>query len=170
MTARLWLARGLNPADREAVLPVVAVDPDGDPAERAVARLSAQGYEGDGCLFLVRTDGWAERRLSDGTLTVSVAAYPADPDDADGVLRSARDPQAVLLLTVSAPVSALAYARATDSTVVVVTPEARSAGDIEADLGTGALWPLILAPPPSRLPEAFTGHGRDHNHGRTQGR
>ncbi|MFJ3726448.1 hypothetical protein ACIPYQ_28320 [Streptomyces sp. NPDC090045] len=151
MTARLWLAQGLDPVDPDVVLPIVAVDPEGDPAERAVARLCNQGYEGDRCLYLVRTDGWAERhRSDDGTLTVSVVAYrPAGQGDPEPSDCSKHDPQAVLLLTVRAPVAAHMHARASRATALVVAERERSLGDIEADLATGALWPLILAPPPA---------------------
>lgn len=74
--AELVLCTGLDPDDPDSVTPVVIVAERRTADEDAVARLGLHGHEGDGCLYFVRTDGWAERRLEGGLLTVDIVAYP----------------------------------------------------------------------------------------------
>ncbi|MEV7426288.1 MULTISPECIES: hypothetical protein [unclassified Streptomyces] len=151
--AEVRLGAGVNPDDPEAVVLVVAVDEDGPPAERAVARLGLRGYESDGCLCFVRTDGWAERRLDGEELTVDIVAYPAvlDSLEIDRVAfpeRSAADPDAIRLLRVRAQVAPEAYEQALALTAVLTLPAATPLEQGLAALRSGEDWPLILTPPP----------------------
>ncbi|MGW7097337.1 hypothetical protein [Streptomyces sp. NPDC054874] len=66
-----------DPDDPDAVTVVVVVSDVADHHERAAARLGSYGYEGENCLYLVQTDGWAERRLDGELLTVDIVAHPA---------------------------------------------------------------------------------------------
>jgi hypothetical protein len=143
--AQLWLRDGLDPDAPETFMVAVVVDPQGTPEERAVAELFSYGYEGDGTFLLVRTDGWAERRLDGDILTVDIVVYPAvldqlDIDAAGFPERSPLEPDAIRLLRLSTRVARSHYEQAPDLTVVLTAP-------VDADN-----WPLILAPPPSAQP------------------
>lgn len=114
--ARLYVRNGINPDDPDAPVVALLVDPDGTPGERAVAKLSWYGHEGDGAFFLLPTDGWAEHALDGNRLTVAVAAYPftleqigADP--AAFPERSPGVPEAALVLHAEAAVDPVLYAR-----------------------------------------------------------
>ncbi|MFI8435643.1 hypothetical protein ACIGJO_18200 [Streptomyces sp. NPDC079020] len=151
--AELVLCTGLDPDDPDSVTPVVIVAEGSTPAEDAVTRLGAYGYEGDDCLYIVQTDGWAERRLEGELLTVDIVAYPAVlkglETDADLFPeRSAADPEALRLLRVSARVSPGTYARATDITAVLTAPAGTPAEEVVDEARSGESWPLILAPRP----------------------
>ncbi|MYR93359.1 hypothetical protein GTY67_09865 [Streptomyces sp. SID8374] len=144
--AEVLLSTGLVPG---SVTVVVVVSEDADRHERAVARLMSSGYEGDDCLHLVRTDGWAERRLDGGLLTVDIVAYPALVEDAGPFpARSLADPAALRLLRVTARVDPAAYARASEATLVLVAPAGTPAEAAVALVRSGEDWPLVLAPPP----------------------
>lgn len=151
--AELVLCTGLDPDEPDSVTLVVVVAEEGAEDEHAVARLGAYGYEGDGCLYFVQTDGWAERRLDGELLTVDIVAYPAVLEglEADAELfpgRSSADPAALRLLRVSGRVSPGLYARAQDSTLVLTAPAGTPAGQVVAEARSGENWPLVLAPPP----------------------
>ncbi|MCX4677224.1 hypothetical protein OG413_18280 [Streptomyces sp. NBC_01433] len=151
--AELVLCTGLDPDEPDSVTLVVVVAEEASEDERAVARLGVYGYEGDGCLYFVQTDGWAERRLDGELLTVDIVAYPVVLKglEADAELfpeRSSADPAALRLLRVSAHVSPGMYERAQDSTAVLTAPAGRPAEQVVAEARSGENWPLILAPPP----------------------
>ncbi|MFJ6459969.1 hypothetical protein ACIQM0_02705 [Streptomyces sp. NPDC091387] len=151
--AELVLCAGLDPDDPDSVTPVVIVAEGRAEEEDAVARLGLNGYEGDGCLYFVQTDGWAERRLEGGLLTVDIVAYPVVLKGLDAAAdrfpeRSAADPEALRLLRVSAQVSPGTYARATDITAVLTAPAGIPAEQAVAEARSGGSLPLILAPRP----------------------
>ncbi|WP_406450112.1 hypothetical protein OG782_11990 [Streptomyces sp. NBC_00876] len=151
--AELVLCTGLDPDDPDAVTLVVTVAEGRAADEDAVAGLGRYGYEGDGCLYLVQTDGWAERRLDGETLTVDIVAHPAVLKGLETAAdlfpgRSAADPEALRLLRVSAQVSPAAYARATEITAVLTAPAGTPAEQIVAQARSGGNWPLILASQP----------------------
>ncbi|MER5983046.1 hypothetical protein [Streptomyces sp. NPDC001787] len=151
--AELVLCTGLDPDDPESVTLVVTAAEGRTPGEDAVARLGAYGYEGDGCLYFVRTDGWAERRLDGELLTVDIVAYPAVLKGLEAEAdrfpeRSAADPEALRLLRVSARVSPGTYARAADITAVLTAPAGTPAEEVVAEARSGGSRPLILAPRP----------------------
>lgn len=75
--AEALLCDGLDPDYPDAMTLVVVVSEVADHHERAAARLASYGYEGENCLYLVQTDGWAERRLDGELLTVDIVAHPA---------------------------------------------------------------------------------------------
>ncbi|MFJ3667006.1 hypothetical protein ACIPSE_11170 [Streptomyces sp. NPDC090106] len=151
MTARLYVRSGLDPDDPDRVLAVLVVDPEGTPAERALAALGSYCYEGDGVFYLVRTDGWAERTLDEGELTVDIAVYPVplrqvDVDPEDFPARSTVDPQALLLLSARTQVDPELGARMAEATAVFT-----AAPDVPLDdlLKADDQWPMLLAPPPA---------------------
>ncbi|MFD7716752.1 hypothetical protein [Streptomyces sp. NPDC059814] len=151
--AELVLCTGLNPDDPDSVTPVVIVAEGRAADEDAVARLGLHGHEGDGCLYFVRTDGWAERRLEGGLLTVDIVAYPVVLKGLDAAAdrfpeRSAADPEALRLLRVSAQVGPGTYARATDITAVLTAPAGMPAEQVVAKARSGGILPLVLAPRP----------------------
>ncbi|WP_327711146.1 hypothetical protein OG912_23605 [Streptomyces sp. NBC_00464] len=157
--AELVLCTGLDPDEPDSVTLVVIVAEgvegvEGDAAdEDAVARLGLFGYEGDGCLYFVQTDGWAERRLDGELLTVDIVAYPAVLKGLEAAAdlfleRSAADPEALRLLRVSAQVSPGTYAQAADITAVLTAPAGMPAEQVLAEARSGGYWPLILAPQP----------------------
>lgn len=151
--AEAVLCTGLDPDDPDSVTLVVIVAGGEAVDEDAVARLGLYGYEGDGCLCLVQTDGWAERRLDGELLTVDIVAYPAVLKGLEVAAdrfpeRSAADPEAVRLLRVSARVDPGAYARATDITAVLTAPAGTPAGQVVAQARSGEHQPLVLAPQP----------------------
>ncbi|MFD9596512.1 hypothetical protein ACFWA9_27730 [Kitasatospora sp. NPDC059973] len=151
--ARLLVRPGIDPDDPdEPDVPVVAllVDPDGPPAERAVARLGTHCYEGDGVLHLTRTGGWAEHALAGDRLVVEVAVHSAPLDRAGVDLaaftgRSSVDPEAVLVLRAEAAVEPESYARAAPATAVFTAGPDETLDDL---LAGGESWPMVLAPPP----------------------
>lgn len=153
MTARLYVRSGLDADAPDAAFVVLVVDPDGTPAERAVAALGSYCYEGDGAVHLVRTDGWAERSLGDGGLTVGVAVRPealrqvgVDPLGFSG--RSTADPRAVLILSArTADASALSAHLAEPTAVFVAGPGVPLDDLVDAE----DEWPMVLAPPPARV-------------------
>ncbi|MER5277838.1 hypothetical protein ABT025_19045 [Streptomyces sp. NPDC002809] len=151
--AELVLCTGLDPDEPDSVMPVVIVSEGGAADEDAVAGLGTYGYEGDGCLCFVQTDGWAERRLDGELLTVDIVAYPAVLKGIEAAAdrfpeRSAADPEALRLLRVSAQVSPGTYARATDITAVLTAPAGTPAEQVVAQARSGEDRPLILAPQP----------------------
>ncbi|MEV6594371.1 hypothetical protein [Streptomyces acidicola] len=151
--AQVWLRSGLDPDAPEAVVVAVVIDPEGTPEERAVGELFAYGYEGDGSLMLVRTDGWAERRLQGEILTVEIVVYRdvlkrLDIDTAGFPERPLVEPDAVRLLRVSTRVTRREYEQALDLTAVLKAPAGATPEQITAGLHSGDTWPLILAPPP----------------------
>lgn len=151
--AQVWLRSGMDPDAPEAVVVAVVVDPEGTPEERAVGELFSCAYEGDGSFMLVRTDGWAERRLQGEVLTVDIVVYPAvlkmlEIDAAGFPERSLVEPDAVRLLRVSTRVAGRQYEQALDPTAVLTAPAEATPQQIVAGLHSGEEWPLILAPPP----------------------
>ncbi|MFJ9947202.1 hypothetical protein [Kitasatospora sp. NPDC091207] len=150
--ARLLLRPGIDPDEPDVPVVTLVVDPDGPPAERAVARLGDHCYEGDGVLYLVRTDGWAERALDAGRLVVGIAVYPvvlgqAGADAAAFAGRSPVDPEAVLVLRAEAPVDPELYARAAPGAVVFAAGPEETLDDL---LAAEEAWPMVVAPPPER--------------------
>ncbi|QXE38749.1 hypothetical protein KQY30_35610 [Streptomyces sp. GMY02] len=151
MAARLYVRSGLDPDAPETVFAVLVVDPNGTPAERAVARLGSYCYEGDEVFYLVRTDGWAERSLDAGLLTVSIAVYPVplqqvSVDPASFPSRSAVDPQAVIVLSARTTADPALSARLAGPTAVYTAGPDISLDDL---LTSGEEWPMVLAPPPT---------------------
>ncbi|WP_262060123.1 hypothetical protein [Streptomyces sp. STR69] len=149
--ARLYVRSGIAPDPPDAAFPVLVVDPDGTPGERAVARLGGHCYEGEGAFFLVRTDGWAERSLDAGRLVVGIAVHPlplrqAGADPAEFPERSGIDPDAVLLLSARTTVDPALCARLSEPTAVFIAGPDVTLDDLLAD----DEWPIILAPPPSQ--------------------
>ncbi|MFB7272589.1 hypothetical protein [Streptomyces sp. NPDC056244] len=156
MTARLYVRSGLDPDAPDTVFAVLVVDPDGTPAERAVAGLGAYCYEGDGAFYLVRTDGWAERSLDAGLLTVSIAVYPVplrqvSVDPAGFPDRSAVDPQAVMVLSARTAADPALSARLAEPTAVFTAGPDVSVDDL---LTSEEEWPMVLAPPPAHTDPA----------------
>ncbi|MEU0356600.1 hypothetical protein [Streptomyces cyaneofuscatus] len=152
--AEALLCAGLDPDDPDSTTLVVVVAEEGH-HERAVAGLVPYGYEGDGCLYLVRTDGWAERRLEGRRLIVDIVAYPALLEGLDGGAerfpeRSDADPAALRLLRVRASVDPDAYERASEVTLVLTAPAGTPAEEAVALVRSGEDWPLVVAPPPER--------------------
>ncbi|WP_098008383.1 hypothetical protein [Streptomyces sp. sk226] len=150
--AETLLCTGLNPDDPDAETVVVVVSEVPDDHERAAARLAACGYEGDGCFYLVQTDGWAERRLDGDVLTVDIVAHPVllrglEVDRAKFTARSSYAPSVLRLLRVEARVDPAAYARASEETVLVTAPPGTPAEDAVALVRSGEEWPLVLTPP-----------------------
>lgn len=144
--ARLHVRTGINPDEPDAPVVTLHADPDGSPGERAVARLGDHCYEGDGVLFLSRTDGWAEHTLDGRRLTVDIAVYPAPlartgADVAVFPGRSSADPEAVLVLRAETETDPELYARAAPATAVFT-------GAPDRALDAGSDWPMLLAPPP----------------------
>jgi hypothetical protein len=151
--AQVWLRSGVDPDAPDEVVLMVVVDPAGTPGERAVARLADYGYEGDGALYLVRTDGWVERRLDGRTLVIDVVAYPALLEGADLAgagfpERSQVDPQAVRLLRLTTVVDPVEYAHAPEATAVLSAPAGSTPDGILAAVRAGDAWPVIYGPPP----------------------
>ncbi|MCH5675893.1 hypothetical protein [Streptomyces gilvus] len=151
--AQLWVRDGMDPEAPDAVVVAVVVDPAGTAEERAVAALFSYAYDGDGTFLLVRTDGWAERRVDGDVLTVEIVVHRAvlDALGIDGAGFPERPlvrPDAVRLLRVSTPVVGGRYDRALDVTAVLSAPAGAAAEQIVADVHSGEAWPLILAPPP----------------------
>ncbi|MBK3577258.1 hypothetical protein JHN63_26345 [Streptomyces sp. MBT65] len=152
--ARLYVRSGLAPDAPDADFPILVVDPDGTAGERALGRLGGHCYEGDGVFHLVRTDGWAERSLNSGLLTVGVAVHPvllrqAGVDPADFPERSAIDPDAVLLLSAPTAADPALGARLGEPTAVFT-----AGPDVTLDqlLADDEEWPVMLAPPPAQPP------------------
>ncbi|MFE7463229.1 hypothetical protein ACFU6R_03875 [Streptomyces sp. NPDC057499] len=148
--ARLHVRPGVDPDEPEVPVVTLRVDPDGAPGERAAARLGDHCYEGDGVLYLVRTDGWAEHALDGDRLTVGLAVYAAvltrmGVDPAEFPDRSAADPGAVLILRAEAVVDPELYARAAPATALLV-------GAPDGTPEEGGDWPVLLAPAPGGEP------------------
>lgn len=151
--AEAVLCDGLDPDDPDALTLVVVVSDVADHHERAAARLATYGYEGEDCLYLVQTDGWAERRLEGELLTVDIVAHPAllrglEVDRERFTARSAGDPAALRLLRVEARVDPAAYGRASDVTLVLNAPAGTPAEQAVALVRSGEDWPLVLTPRP----------------------
>ncbi|WP_019071784.1 hypothetical protein [Streptomyces hokutonensis] len=149
--ARLYVRSGIAPDAPDAAFPILVVDPNGTPGERALARLGGHCYEGDGAFYLVRTDGWAEQSLDAGQLVVGIAVHPVPlrhvgVDPAAFPERSAIDPDAVLIVEARTTADPGLCARLSEPTAVFtagpdVTLDALLADDEE--------WPIMVAPPPS---------------------
>ncbi|MEU3056941.1 hypothetical protein [Streptomyces griseus] len=153
--AEALLCTGLDPDDPDAETLVVVVSDVPDHHERAAARLASYGYEGDGCLYLVQTDGWAERRLEGDLLTVDIVAHPAllrglEADRERFSAPSSADPAALRLLRVETRVDPAAYGRASGATLVLTAPAGTPAEEAVALVRSGEDWPLVLTPPPER--------------------
>jgi hypothetical protein len=135
--AEVVLRTGLNPGSPDEPVLAVVVDPAGAVGERAVAALGHRGHEGDGAFYLLPADGYAERTLTDGVVTVDIVAYPValrDFDLADFPDRSATDPGAHRLLRVTGTTG---LATLPGATAVFTAPPGEDAA------------PLILGPAPS---------------------
>ncbi|MED7948119.1 hypothetical protein PUR61_08590 [Streptomyces sp. BE20] len=150
--ARLHVRTGINPDDPDAPVVALLVDPEGPPGEQAVAKLGWYGHEGDGALFLLPTDGWAEHALDGDRLAVEVAVYPftleqigADP--ADFPARSPIVPEATLVLRAETAVDPALYARAADTGTAVFT--AAPDRTLDEVLAGDDAWPVLLSPPPA---------------------
>ncbi|WP_043665089.1 hypothetical protein [Streptomyces xylophagus] len=148
--ARLYVRSGIDPDAPEAAFPILVVDPDGTPGERALARLGGHCYEGEGSFHLVRTDGWAERSLDSGRLVVRIAVHPVPLQQAGVGLagfpeRSTIDPDAVLLLSARTTADPARCARLGEPTAVFT-----AGPDVTLDqlLADDEEWPIMLAPPP----------------------
>ncbi|MET8658540.1 hypothetical protein [Streptomyces griseus] len=151
--AQALLCAGLDPDDPDATTLVVVVAEQADHQERAAARLGSYGYEGEDCLYLARTDGWAERRLDGELLIVDIVAYPAllkglEADPGRFAERSSADPAALRLLRVEARVDAAAYERASEVTLLLTAPAGSPAEEAVALVRSGEDLPLVMAPPP----------------------
>jgi len=151
--AQVWLRDGLDPDAPEAVVVAVVVDPAGTPEERAVAELFSCAYEGEASFLLVRTDGWAERRLREDVLTVEIVVHRAvlhrlGAHAAGSPAPPAGAPDTVRLLRASTRVDPSRYGQALAVTVVLTAPADAPDERIVADLRSRESWPLILAPPP----------------------
>ncbi|MCP2098198.1 hypothetical protein LV78_006189 [Actinosynnema pretiosum] len=149
----LLLRNGINPEDPDAPVLLVIIDPERSPGERAVCLLGNHGYERDNALYLVPTDGWAERALDGGSLVVDLVAYPLvlggyDLDLGLFTEPAAQDADAVRLLRVTGEVDATELPEAT---VVVAVSEGATVDDVVEELRSGELWPVVLAP--ARAPE-----------------
>ncbi|MBD0669178.1 hypothetical protein [Streptomyces sp. CBMA156] len=150
--ARLYVRSGLDPDEPDAPVAVLVADPDGTPGEQAVERLGGNCYEGDEVLYLVQTDGWAEHAYADGRLTVGIAVHPAvlartESSPADFPLRSAADPEALVVLRAEAAVAPEVAARLSEGTMVLVAAPDTPLDDL---LGPDGDWPMLLAPPPAQ--------------------
>lgn len=151
--AEALLCDGLDPDCPDAMTLVVVVSEVADHHERAAARLASYGYEGENCLYLVQTDGWAERRLDGELLTVDIVAHPAllrglEVDRERFTARSSGDPAALRLLRVAARVDPVAYGRASELTLVLTVPAGTPAEQAVAAVRAGEDWPLVLTPRP----------------------
>lgn len=151
--AEAALCEGLDPDYPDATTVVVVVSDVADHHERAAARLGSYGYEGENCLYLVQTDGWAERRLDGELLTVDIVAHPAllrglEVDRERFTARSVGDPAVLRLLRVEARVDPGAYGRASELTLVLTVPAGTPAGQAVERVRTGEDWPLVLTPRP----------------------
>ncbi|XUL93747.1 hypothetical protein ACQ86D_49980 [Streptomyces galilaeus] len=149
--ARLYVRSGIAPDAPDAAFPILVVDPNGTPGERALARLGGHCYEGEGAFYLVRTDGWAERSLDAGRLVVGIAVHPvplrqAGADPADFPERSAIDPDAVLIVSARTRVDPELCTRLSEPTAVFTAGPDVTLDELLAD---GEEWPIMLAPPPS---------------------
>ncbi|SEC35521.1 hypothetical protein SAMN05216489_00520 [Streptomyces sp. 3213] len=150
MTARLYVRSGLSPDAPDAAFAVLVVAPDGTPGERAMAELGAHCYEGDGALYLVRTDGWAEQSFDAGGLVVRVAVRTValrqmDMDPEDFPERSAVDPEAAIVLTARTAVAPDLFTRPAEATAVFTADPDVPLDDL---LTSEDEWPVVLAPPP----------------------
>ncbi|MFI1094073.1 hypothetical protein [Streptomyces sp. NPDC020917] len=148
--ARLYVRSGIDPDAPETAFAILVVDPEGTPGERAVAELGGCCYEGDGALYLVRTDGWAEQSLEAGRLTVGVAVHPAalrhaGVDPAGFPDRSSVDPQAVLVLAAHTLTEAALAPQPAAPTAVFTASPGTPVDDL---LASEDDWPMLLAPPP----------------------
>jgi hypothetical protein len=151
--AELWFRRGVNLEYPHEFVLAVVVDPDGEPADRAVAQLGLYSYEGDGVMYLLQTDGWAEQSLVGDVVTVDVVAYSAvlqklRIDEAGFGERSPIEPEAVRLLRVSAVVDVAEYQRAPVTAVVLEAPVGTTFEQMLAMIGDGETEPIVLATPP----------------------
>ncbi|MGW3108993.1 hypothetical protein [Streptomyces sp. NPDC001100] len=151
--ARLYVRSGIAPDAPDAAFPILVVDPNGTPGERALARLGGHCYAGDGAFYLVRTDGWAERSLDAGRLVVGIAVRPvplrqAGVDLAGFPDRSGIDPDAVLLLSARTTVDPELCAHLSGATAVFTGGPDVTLDDLLAD---DEEWPIMLAPPSSEV-------------------
>ncbi|MEV6419266.1 hypothetical protein [Streptomyces sp. NPDC051662] len=150
--ARLYVRPGIDPDEPDAPVVVLLVDPEGAPGERAVVRLGDSCHEANGWACLLRTDGWAEHARDGDQLVVDIAVYPVGlravgVDPAGFPLRSAVDPEAVVILRARTAVGPESSVRLSEGTAVF-----RAGPDVPLDelLATYDDWPMLLAPPPYR--------------------
>ncbi|ROQ78089.1 hypothetical protein OG322_38660 [Streptomyces sp. NBC_01260] len=147
---RLHIRSGVNPEEPDVPVVTLVVDPDGPPGERAVHELFSYCYEGDGVVYLVMTDGWAEHTLDGNRLVVEIAVYPGalgqvgvDAGTFPG--RSALDPEAALVLRAETVVDPELYARAAPATAVFTAGPDRALDDLLA----ADAWPMVLGHSPA---------------------
>ncbi|TWF90859.1 hypothetical protein FHX80_13275 [Streptomyces brevispora] len=150
--ARLHIRPGIDPDEPDVPAVVLVVDPDGPPGERAVHELFNCCYEGDGVVYLVPTDGWAEHTLDGNRLVVDIAEYPValgrvGMDSGAFPGHSVVDPEAALVLRVDAVVDPERYARAAPGTVVFSAGPDQSLEEVLASVDG---WPMVLGPSPAR--------------------
>lgn len=124
------------------------VDADGSLGDRAVVRLGDLGHEGDDVLYVIATDAWTERDLSDGVVTVSVHAWdetlarldlPTDelPASIDG---------ARLLASASLPAEPDQLAAINDEATLVIPFDSESPADESIrQVLAHEEWPLIIS-------------------------
>lgn len=152
--ARLFVWPGVDPADPAGVDVVLVVDPDHDRRQETVGRLGDWGYEGDGALHIVRTDAWIERRLVGDVLTADVYVYDTllkqlKLDLGEFPARSPVDPDAVLVLSVSATVDAELYAEADGGTAVFCAEPGVTDEEVVEAIQNEEEWPMLFPAPPS---------------------
>ncbi|CCH30112.1 hypothetical protein ABZ816_41280 [Actinosynnema sp. NPDC047251] len=150
--AQIQVRSGVNPDEPEVPVVVVVIDPEGPPAEQVLNNLSSYCYEGDGVLYFAQTDGWAESALAGDRLTVDIVAHPAalkqvDVDPERFPVRSATDPEAVVVLRVETRVDPQVFARAEPGAAVFALGPDETLEDALADEES---WPIVVAPPPER--------------------
>jgi hypothetical protein len=142
--AQVALRNGLDPKDPDRVVLAVSIDPHGSPGERAVVVMSDYCFpdEDAGVAHILATDAFAECRLEDGVVTVDIMLFPSPArsderiNETDFPERSAREPLALRVLTVSGPTT---HDELPDETLVYLTPLEELTEEDE---------PLIFAPAP----------------------
>jgi hypothetical protein len=77
--AEVELDTGLNPDDPDELVLAVVIEPAGSAGERALLALGdlCSPDEETGACRIPDTDAYADRRIADGEVTVSVVSYPA---------------------------------------------------------------------------------------------
>ncbi|MFJ6570544.1 hypothetical protein ACIQNU_24330 [Streptomyces sp. NPDC091292] len=129
---------------------VLVLDEPDAAGEQAILALGGYGYEGDGVLYIVATDGWIEYAREGDVLTADVMAYPLkDLDLTPFPETSSLDQRAHRLLRVRTPVGQAVPLGPDEGVAVWFAKPSDTDEDVVAAINAVEDWPLIFAPGPA---------------------
>jgi hypothetical protein len=119
------------------------------PSGAVLHQISLYGYETGQALDIVETDAWVERQLDGSTLTISIATYPRIIEETGINIstfpeQSKRDPNANIVLRVTADVNPIDYAKAGEATFHWWATDGTPLEQIKQEIADEINWPMVF--------------------------